>query len=260
MINQCPNCGLINPADAERCDCGHSFETCRVGATFGLHPSALTNPVQNTPVRVLTAFLASAGLTLVLSYVLAVVACYFGVLFSGTDSLFAVLVATVFCAIVAPVTALVFKRKGKRFTWPTLFIEVMLLTLVAIGLLSWLQTREKLKTFMDPVPVPSGVHVHNGRGVLFAAYVHFTAPPVVIAAVIKSKELVEVSAEVPDQADFSGYSERQRTKVPWDWWQPATMFNPRFFYRHHESEAVQGWSEGWWVNGATNEVYARIGG
>jgi hypothetical protein len=36
--------------------------------------------------------------------------------------------------------------------------------------------------------------------------------------------------------------------------------NPRFFYRHHESLAVQGWSEGWWVNSATNEVYALSSG
>ncbi len=25
MANKCPSCGLINPAEAERCDCGYDF-------------------------------------------------------------------------------------------------------------------------------------------------------------------------------------------------------------------------------------------
>ena len=210
--------------------------------------------------RILTAFFASAGLALVFACAFAIFACYLGILFTGIDTLFAVLFATAFCIIVAPVTALVFKRKGKHFAWRTLFIEVMLLALVAVGLLSWLQTRQALKIFMNPVAVPKGVHVYHGRSVLFAAYVHFTAPPAVIATIINSKDLVEVPAEEPVQRDVSGYSMQQKTKVSWDWWLPAAMSNPRFFYRHHQSEAGQGWSEGWWVNGATNEVYALISG
>ncbi len=38
------------------------------------------------------------------------------------------------------------------------------------------------------------------------------------------------------------------------------MPGARFYFLHHKSEAVQGWSEGWWVSGTTNEVYAFIGG
>ena len=70
----------------------------------------------------------------------------------------------------------------------------------------------------------------------------------------------ELPAELPDKPDITGFSSRERTKVSWGWWQPASMSNPRFFFRHHQSDAVQGWAEGWWVNGATNEVYAFIGG
>ena len=219
-----------------------------------------TDPVQKRPMRMLAVFLASAGLALMLSCAFAISACYLGILFSGGDTFFAVLVAMAFCSIVVPVTALVFKRKGRHFAWRMLFTEVVLLALVAVSLLSWLQTRQHLEIFMNPEPVPREVHVHHGRSILFSSYVHFSAPPAVIAAIIQSKGLVEVPNEVPNKWDVSGYSMQQRTKVSWDWWQPAAMSNPRFFYRHHESLAVQGWSEGWWVNGATNEVYALISG
>jgi hypothetical protein len=205
--------------------------------------------------RMPAAFLASAGLALMFSYAFAIFACYLGILFSGLATFFVVLVATACCAIVVPVTALIFKRKKKHFAWRTLFIEVVLLALVAVGLLSWLQTRQALEIFMKPGPVPSEMHVHRGRSILFSCYVHFSARPADIAAIIQSKELVEVPSEEANQNSLL-----QRTKISWDWWQPAAMFNPRFFYRHHQSDAVQGWSEGWWVNGATNEVYALISG
>jgi len=216
--------------------------------------------VQSSPVRILVVFLASAGLALVFACAFAFLACYGGLLFGGLDTFFTVLFTTCSCALVPPVAALVFKRKGKHFAWRTLFIEVLVLALVAVGLLSWLQTRQHLQIFMKPKPVPSGVRVRHGRSILFSNYVHFTAPPGAIASIIQSKELVEVPAELPDKPDITGFSSRERTKVSWGWWQPASMSNPRFFFRHHQSDAVQGWAEGWWVNGATNEVYAFIGG
>lgn len=207
----------------------------------------------------LTATLASIGLALVCSVVFARLACSLGILFAGIDTYFAVPVATGCCAVVAPVTALVFKRKGKHFTWPMLGTEVVLLAFVAVGVLSWSQTQQNLSIFMGPAPVPNGVHVHQGRAILFTSYVHFSAPPAAIAEIIKSKELVEVSDEWPDKRDITVFSAWEKTKVSWGWWQPAGMSSPRFFFRHHKSDAVQGWGEGWWVNGATNEVYATIG-
>src|SRR2546425_29925 len=121
-----------------------------------------TDQAQKRPMRMLAAFLGSAGSALVFSCAFAMAACYFGILFGGLDPFFVVLAATVFCAIVAPITALVFKRKGKHFAWRTLFIEVTVLALVAVGVLSWLLTRQHLEIFMKPGPVPSGVRVHHG--------------------------------------------------------------------------------------------------
>lgn len=218
------------------------------------------NSTQKNLTQIPVVFLVSAGLALAASWVFAVFATHLGILFSGGDTFFAIFVATALCAIATPITALVFKRKAKHFGWRKLLIEVAVLSLFAVGSLSWLQTRQHLKIFFNPEPIPSGVHVHHGRSVLFSSYVHFSAPPAAIAALIQSKELLEVPSELTDQIDGTSYGAQQRSKDSWDWWQPVNMPKPRFFFRHHKSEAVQGWSEGWWVNDATNEVYAFIGG
>lgn len=219
-----------------------------------------TPPVQTAPVRILAALFASAGLALVVTCGFAFLACHGGLLFSGLDVFVVVQVAVGLTAIVIPVTAWIFRRKKKHFGWRALCIVVMLLALVAVATMSWLQTRQHLRIFMNPVPVPSGVHVHRGRSIMFSSYVHFTAPPAVIAKLVQLKELVETPDDLETAVEHPGYSELQRTKAPWDWWQPATMAKPKFFFRHHQSEAVQGWAEGWWINGTTNEVYAYIGG
>ena len=95
---------------------------------------------------------------------------------------------------------------------------------------------------------------------VFDSFIHFTASPADIAAIIKSKGLTEVPDEMPDKGDSSTYFVRQKSKDPHGWWQPAEMSNPKFYYRAHERPGMQGWDERWWVNDATNEVYANIGG
>jgi len=74
-----------------------------------------TPPVQKAPKRVLIAFFASVGLGLVLATMLAFLASYHGLLFSGLDSFVTILLTTGICAFVTMVTALVFKRRGRRF-------------------------------------------------------------------------------------------------------------------------------------------------
>jgi len=210
--------------------------------------------------RMVVVVLASTGLALLGVSGFSFLACTGGFLFSGISTFFVALVAVAVCALVTPVTALVFKRRQRHFGLRTLFIEVAVLAFVAVGVLSWLDTRQHLQIFTDPSPVPSGLRVHHGRSILFSSYVHFTGPAATIASLLQSKALVEVPAEPPETSDFTAFASREQTKVPWSWWQPTTMSNPKFFFLHHKSEAVQGWSEGWWVNGATNEVYAFIGG
>jgi hypothetical protein len=216
--------------------------------------------IQQPSPRPIVALFVTIGFALVLASAFSFVACSVGFLFSGISTIFTVLVTVAVCAVVIPVTALIFRRRQRHFAWRTLFIEVTCLSLLAVGLLSWLQTQQAMQIFFEPAPMPDGVHVYCGRSILFSSYVHFTGPPVVISSLLKSKGLVEVSADPPETSDVSGYSAREQSKTTWGWWQPSLMSKPRFFYLHHTSEAVQGWSEGWWVSGDTNEVYAFISG
>ena len=219
-----------------------------------------TPPVQQKPMRMVAVFFASAGLALLLASGFSLLACSGGLLFSGISALFVVLVAAVVCGVMTLLTALYFKCRQWHFGWRTLLMEVFVFAFIAVGILSWLDRRQNLRIFMTPSPVPSGLRVHHGRSLFFSSYVHFTGPPAAIASLLQSKGLVEVSAGSPITSDLSGYSSRELTKVPWGWWQPTSMSNPRFFFLHHKSNAFQGWSEGWWVNGTTNEVYAFISG
>lgn len=210
--------------------------------------------------RMVVVVLASAGFALLLASGLSFLACSGGFLFSGISTVSVALAAVAVCAVVTSVTALVLRRRQRHFGWRTLFMEVAVLALVVVGVLSWLDTRHNLQVFMNSSPVPSGLRVHHGRSILFSSYVHFTGPADTIASLLQSKALIEVPAKPPETLDSTGWGSRERTKVSWSWWQPATMSNPKFFFLHHTSTAPQGWSEGWWVNGATNEVYAFIGG
>ena len=219
-----------------------------------------TPPVQQKPMRMVAVLFASAGYALLIASGFSLLACSGGFLFSGLSVFFVVPVAAGVCAVMTLLTALFFRRRQRHFGWRTLLIEVSVLAFVAVGVLSWLDTRQNMRIFMTSSPVPSGLRIHHGRNILFNSYVHFTGPPSAIASLLQSKGLVEVPTEPPETSDVSGFSSRDRTKVSWSWWQPAAMSNPRFFFLHHKSEAVQGWSEGWWVNGATNEVYAFISG
>ena len=150
----------------------------------------------------------------------------------------------------------------KRFGWRMIWIEVVLLSLISVSILSWADTRQHLKNFMKPVTVPDSVRVKHGRQILFSSFVHFTASPPDIAALIQAKELVEVKdwnlSDIEKMPE--NFGERERAKATWGWWQPTSMSGARFYLRLHKSDAPQGWLEGWWVNDKTNEVFAYISG
>jgi hypothetical protein len=200
------------------------------------------------------AFFVCISFGLITSYLTALLGNRIGILFTGTDTFFAIFVGTIAPFVLVLITKWIFKRKGKQFTYRLLAVEIILTAFITVSFLSWYQTHDFLKIFMNPVPMPSSVHVYQGRGVLFSTYVHFSAPPEVITAIIQSHQMFSPTNDSPEQI------EQDRMKTSWDWWHPATMSNPKFFMRHHESLAVQGWTEGMWINDATNEVYAFISG
>ena len=202
--------------------------------------------------------LGSAGLTLLAASGFAVLACSVGILFEGIPLLFVVLQSVAVCVAVTSVTALVLKRKRRHFGWRTLLAEVAVVPLIAVGVLSVLDTRQRLKGLTHPASVPSGLRVLHGSMGPFVNEVHFAGPPDGIASVLQSRGLVEVPLEPPQHLDLDlqGWKWREQTKVLRGWWKPTSMMSPKFFFREHSAgETNAGWVEGWWVNGSTSEVY-----
>jgi hypothetical protein len=211
--------------------------------------------------RDLKLFVSSCGLSIFLSFGFSWLACRFGLLFDGLDFIFAVIFATGTCAMG---TMIFLTFKPRRYLGRWLFGETLFLSLIVVCLWSWLSTNEHMNHFVGPQS--KEVHVINGRSIMFSSYVHFSGPPEVIAAIIHSKGLVEVPAEMPEELpkgnDGQGHLERLQNKDSHGWWRPATMSGPRFFFLGHPGLGLNSgyWSEDWWVNGATNEVYALISG
>jgi hypothetical protein len=198
-------------------------------------------------------FFAYIGLALTTSCLFALFTIHARILFSGLDTIFAILDGVITSCIVTLIVKFIFKRKAKSFTWRPLIISVVFSSIIVTGFLAWVQTRDQLKMFFSPNPVLSKIHVHEGRSILISSFVHFSAQPEVIVTVIQSRQLTSPTNDFPDS--FQVIMEKS-----WDWWQPLSMAHPKFFMRHHKSRAVQGWTEALWINDATNEVYAYIGG
>lgn len=202
-----------------------------------------------------------AGFALLSSAACSFIACAGGFLFSGLSAGFVIFQAAGVSALIASVAAAIFRRRRQYFGWRTLLVTVSACTIVAVSVLSYLDTRQQMRIIMTNSPLPSGLRVHHGTSFLFSSYVHFTGPPATIASLLRSKGLLEIPAEPPDSSDHTAFGNREQSKKKsWGWWQPTSMPGARFYFLHHESKAVQGWSEGWWVSGATNEVYAFISG
>jgi len=151
-----------------------------------------TPPVQRPPVRMVAAVFASAGFALVVASGLSIVACSVGFLFSGISLFLIPLLAVGVCTVLTSVIALVWRRRQRCFGWRTLLIGVSVLALVAVGVFSWADTRQHLRIFISPSPLPRGLHVHHGRSIMFSSYVHFTGSPAVIASLLQSKGLAEI--------------------------------------------------------------------
>ncbi|MEQ2006842.1 MAG: hypothetical protein ABMA26_08590 [Limisphaerales bacterium] len=119
-----------------------------------------------------------------------------------------------------------------------------------------------MELLLSPMPMPADLRVRRGQGFLHGTQVHFTGSPAFISALIQAKQLVEVPAAPPDGGEFdlSGFSARRQSAEERGWWRPASMPGAKFYYLHHKSQATQGWAEGCWVNGETNEFFVFIGG
>lgn len=185
-----------------------------------------------------------------------------GMLFGGVDAFVAAMLSGCGCAFGATIVAAILKGRGGSLPWQVGLVGAFVLSFGTTSVVSLFSTRKNLEILMNPMPVPAELRVLSGQRYLHGMAVHFTAAPEAISALIRSKRLVEVPAEPGDEInlDVSGHSARWQSGKQRGWWRPTSMPGSKFYYLHHQSRAIQGWAEGWWVNGATNEVFAFLGG
>lgn len=207
-----------------------------------------------------TIVVATVGPAILLSAAFSLGACRGGFLFSGVSAVFVSVAAAAVCLVVTPVTALVLRLRRSHFGWGTLLGVVSVCAFIAVAALSYFDTRQTMRILMTGSPVPGGLRVHRGSSGLFRGYVRFSGPPGVLASLMHSKGLKEVPAEPTEPSVLTGFGAREQSKTPWGWWNPTSMPGARFYFRHHTTEAGEAWTEGWWVSGATNEVFAFFGG
>lgn len=207
----------------------------------------------------LTAF-GFAGL--LLGWILSSVVESKGAIFGGVDIAVATLISGCSCALGLAVVAVVWERRGRVLSWLAGLLGAAILSVITVAAGSHFSTRKNMEILLNPMPMPADLRVHRGQSFLHGAQVHFTGTPAFISALIQAKHLAEVPAAPPDggELDLSGFSARRQSAEERGWWRPTSMPGAKFYYLHHKSQAIQGWAEGWWVSGATNEVFAFIGG
>jgi len=132
--------------------------------------------------------LASVGLT--------TLAVNTGVLFGGLTAFVSLVMATVACWVVAGAIAAIGIRRRRSLGWGALIVITITVSAAVVVYRSWSSIRgSQLKAWNIINPVPNSLHIHRGQDDLFSYWVHFSAPPEVISAIIRSKQLMPPTSQ-----------------------------------------------------------------
>lgn len=190
--------------------------------------------------------LASVGLT--------TLAVNTGVLFGGLTAFVSLVMATVACWVVAGAIAAIGIRRRRSLGWGALIVITITVSAAVVVYRSWSSIRgSQLKAWNIINPVPNSLHIHRGQDDLFSYWVHFSAPPEVISAIIRSKQLMPPTSQEEkrvEQRSMGGAFNGQDPK----WWMPGGMENPRLYLHMHRGPGY--WIQGLWVNETMTEAYA----
>ena len=183
-----------------------------------------------------------------------------GLLSEGLDCLYAVLGSCLASLCVVAAACAVRLRPGGGLRWTALIaLAFGTAVLATIGIGHRLLTSQ-VRVLLHPVPATRDMRVVRSRSVMFAGYLHVRCTKAFCAEVIRLKDLREISEDTQPEPDMTPMSARRSTQAMWDWWQPGSMPGARFYFKHHSSDAPQGWSEGVWTNGDMTEMYVFIRG
>ncbi|MCX7006946.1 MAG: hypothetical protein NTY53_06810 [Kiritimatiellaeota bacterium] len=152
--------------------------------------------------------------------------------------------------LVVLATAIVFKAKNRPTPWKIFFIEIGAIAFLWVVFSVWTAPRTLGKAYFRG-QIPAGVVIHHAHwfqdGPDPLMWIHFSASPEVIMAVIKTNDMAEES--------------RPSVSAPRtpSWWKPQEMSKPTFYTRVHPLTASNNiWEVSAWVNDATNEVFGIV--
>ena len=157
----------------------------------------------------------------------------------------------ILCFIVVLTTAIVLRVRKRRTSWRLFMGEILLTAFLWVGYSAWNDPRELFKVcYLNPIP--KSVEIHHACLIASfcpdtLAFFHFSAPPEVIASIIRSNNLTVVTNRDNDSHMDWGMSCKP------DRWKPGRLSNPTLYSCMHASTSP--WEVGIWVNDKTNEVF-----
>lgn len=183
-----------------------------------------------------------------------------GFVSEGLDCFYALVGSCLASLCVTAVVSALSYRRGRHLRWTVLLALIFGTAGIATICVGQVLLRSQMRILLHPVLATRDVRVLHSRSIMFAGYLHVRCTKEFCAEVIRAKALKEIPGDMEAEADLTPMSARRTTQALWDWWRPADMPGAKFYFRHHTSEAPQGWSEGIWTSGDMTEMYLFIRG
>jgi Kef-type K+ transport system membrane component KefB len=177
----------------------------------------------------------------------------------GLDCFYAPIVSCITSLGVVAAACAVSCRRAGGLRWTSL-LALTLITAISTTTAIGHVLASQLRVLLAPVQATPDLQIIRSRSILFASYMQVRCTKAWCAEVIRSKGLHEIPEDMEPKSDMTPLSARRSTQRMWDWWRPANMPGAHFYFRHHPSDAPQGWSKGIWTNAKMTEMFLFMRG
>jgi hypothetical protein len=178
----------------------------------------------------------------------------------GLDCFYAPIVSSVTSLGVLATACAVSCRRPGGLRWTSFFALTAITAISTTTAIAHVLLASQIRVLLAPVQPPPDLRIIRSRSILFASYMQVRCTKAFCVEVIRSKGLHEIPEDMEPESDMTSLSARRSTQSMWDWWRPANMPGARFYFRHHTSDAPQGWSEGIWTNTEMTKMFMFIRG
>ena len=150
-------------------------------------------------------------------------------------------------------TAIVSRARRRKPPWRLFIAETAAIAVILLAYFSWDTPRYVFQcVFGEPIPrsvriIRAGYDEHPMDP---SAWIHFTASPQDVCALVRTSQLAPAPGADPGQA---GGDFRPKWWTPAELRPPAQLFSREFFHRDHTD--IVSYVVGVWVDARTNEAY-----